>query len=143
MQVRSLGLLSCGLIVGLIGGLIVSSLFAMPRNAAPPPPPLVAGQEAPNRALEIDFSKRYDLSCHLFGEELDVYRSCKIVGYVNHDKAEQNSGYSSSRGKFYQHFNEWLVIQTPDERLVYIPASSIKYFEEAKVMAEAAGQKNE
>lgn len=115
-------------VIFFLAGYVVASAAGTKRPDTAPPPD-IGGQPAPNVPLQIDFNKRYDAHCSLIVQGATVFKNVKIVGFTGSKEKQVNTEYSlsSSREKY---FEQWLVLEMPDKRLVYIPPSALKYLEE-------------
>jgi len=91
-------------------------------------PPIVGGQEIPNRNVIIDFTKRYDLVCR-HGETGRTYNNCRILGYTG-DKIRDAEG-NLIASFAYGGFGRWLALEMPDGRRAFVPSGSIAFLEEA------------
>jgi len=107
--------------------IVVASGCMAPRESRNPP--RMAGQSVPHEAISIDFGKRFDLHTRLGDEAID-FKSCKIVGFVEGEDAGGAGSWNPS-SKFGSFSRGWLVIEKPDGRRAYVPASSVIYFEDA------------
>ena len=113
--VGAISMLSLVLFVGIFFS------YSKPRE---PSPPKIAGHKVPAEIYEIDFSKRYNLKLDS-QSGLHTYTNCLIKGFTYE---ERESG-SSRR---YSYFETWLVIELPDQRLVYLQPGRVTIIEEAK-----------
>jgi hypothetical protein len=98
-------------------------------SAPEPGPPRVAGQAVPSEAIAINFGQRFDIHTRLGDQDTD-FKNCKIVGFVEGEETVGDGSWGSS-SKFYAFSRGWLVIEKPDGRRAYVPASSVVYFEDA------------
>jgi hypothetical protein len=109
-----------GLVIGLTVGVSLRSLTERPEVVKPPH---LAGQSVPANFLAMDFSKRHDLHC---GDR--VYPRCKILGFTGREKGEP-SGLGSGSYRSGEYFDNWLVLEREDGRIVYIPPHSVSSIE--------------
>ena len=92
--------------------------------------PAIAGQSVPEKAFDIDFTKRYDFIGSSESGNHVLYRNCRILGFT---KGKEGSGSSfTSSYSSYGYFDTWLVIELEDGRKAYIPPNEIRAFEETK-----------
>jgi hypothetical protein len=110
-----------------------------------PKPPELAGQKAPDKQIELDLSKRYDVwigspfGTPAVGDSNQVYRSCRIIGFTGGGMRDGGISFGGS-GAFpgsidnllnRSHFTGWLVLQRPDGRKIFLPATQISRLEES------------
>ncbi len=113
---------------GIVGAFAFFSLFIIVQiffsysESKEPSPPKIAGHKVPSQIYEIDFSKRYNLKLDS-QSGLHTYTNCLIKGFT-YEERERSRGYS--------YFETWLVIELPDQRLVYLQPRSVTIIEEAQ-----------
>ena len=107
-------------ILGLVVGIIfVGTVVANTRRKRHVP--TVLGSAVPLTRHTIDFSRRYNISTgSRYGEGASrEFRAVRIVGFV---EKQGDSG-----GKFSE---DWIVIELPDTRKLYLTPQSIQVMEE-------------
>ncbi len=102
--------------------IIFGIFFSYSSKPREPSPPKIAGHKVPSQIYEIDFSKRYNLKLDS-QSGLHTYTNCLIKGFT-YEERERSRGYS--------YFETWLVIELPDQRLVYLQPRSVTIIEEAQ-----------
>jgi hypothetical protein len=85
--------------------------------------PQFAGQDVPNTAFTIDFSKRYNIVCSTSQQNLR-YDNVRVLGYT---------GGQEDFIKGHGNFQRWLVIERSDGRKAYLSPHSIIVVEEVEV----------
>jgi len=120
---RTFWIFVAGLAIGFVLAAFLAAFAELFLLASREPvPPKVAGQQVPPQKYQIDFSKRYNLKlASHYGSA--TYDNCLVKGFT---LAKEDS----SRGIGY--FAKWVVVELPDERLVYLPPGSIEVIEEAQ-----------
>lgn len=123
-----------------LGCLVLLVSCAQPKPSAPKPPEL-AGQKAPDKQIELDLGKRYDVwlgNSHYGGsaaaDSNQVYRNCRIIGFTG--GGMRDTGGSALSGGIdnllsQRHFTGWLVLQRADGRKIFLPATQISRLEES------------
>ncbi len=118
-----------GVILGFFGSAMLSECSNVENLAHVPQ---IAGQDVPQENFMIDFTKRYDVICSDHNKEKMIYSNVKILGYAG-EHVKESGGFIS---KGYNRFNRWLVLETADNRRVYLSENKIEYLEEATVNYE-------
>jgi hypothetical protein len=124
-------------IVGCVvaGGVVVLAAIAIrnrsEENRPSSRPPELIGQPLPATTFEIDFDKRYDLTCTAAGDHAVVLHRCKIVGSTGPGR---HPSVPSAYAELYaqaMNSGRWLVLELPDGRRAYVPPESVRLIEES------------
>ena len=113
---------------GVVGAIVmfflcsIVGIFFSASKPREPSPPKIAGHKVPSEIYEIDFSKRYNLKLDS-QSGLHTYTNCLIKGFTYEER-------ESSRR--YSYFETWLVIELPDQRLIYLQPQNVTIIEEAE-----------